>query len=162
MTTIKENFERERVKYKECLGTFFKKETPDGVCDVLSRYVGCSKRLRLFLGDAKTGKAWPEESDVVGRIGRSMGPLRVPLLLANARSSGGGAILDHCIVRIQEGQRVLYSHPLFDYGLWVIKPATQDGYAASVHHDGKEHALFHTKERALNYVLFMQGRRMSK
>ena len=34
-------------------------------------------------------------------IGNSLGPLKVPLLIHNRRSSGGPAILDHCVVKIK-------------------------------------------------------------
>ena len=66
-------------------------------------------RLHISLGDTATGLDWLEENDVCGYVGRSMGPIKVPLLIANRRSLGGGAILDHCIVRIREsaGGRVV-------------------------------------------------------
>jgi len=72
-------------------------------------------RCRFHWGDVKTGKDWGDDCDVIGRIGRSTGSIKIPILLYNSRSSGGGAILDHCIVKITEsrGGRVLYQHPKY-------------------------------------------------
>lgn len=69
-------------------------------------------RIRVHYGDVVTGKDW---IDVTGKVGRSMGPIKVPLLIHNCRSLGGGALLDHCIVRIvtSKGKRELYRHPLY-------------------------------------------------
>jgi hypothetical protein len=109
-------------------GTFFHKETPQKVKDILDRNIlsGYSLfdvlnnniRCRLFLdfGDPETGQSWGEVHDTQGTIGRSQGPIKIPLLIQNRRSSGGGAILDHCIVRIREtGKqgRELYRHPTY-------------------------------------------------
>lgn len=72
-------------------------------------------RIRVHYGDVATGKDWMDVYDVTGKVGRSMGPIKVPLLIHNSRSMGGGAMLDHCIVRIvtSKGKRVLYQHPLY-------------------------------------------------
>lgn len=72
-------------------------------------------RCRFHWGNAKTGKDWRDNCDVLGRIGRSTGSIKIPILLYNNRSIGGGAILDHCIVKITEsrGGRVLYQHPKY-------------------------------------------------
>ncbi len=42
-----------------------------------------------------------EEHDITGDVGRSMGTVKSPLLVANRRSLSGGVILDHSIVRIR-------------------------------------------------------------
>ena len=54
--------------------------------------------VRISLGetaDPNIGFDWLEEFESYGYIGRSMGPIKVPLLVANTRSLGGGSILDH-------------------------------------------------------------------
>jgi hypothetical protein len=41
------------------------------------------RKIRLFYGDTQTGQSWFDEHDVVGRIGRSTGSIKVPLLVAD-------------------------------------------------------------------------------
>jgi hypothetical protein len=97
-------------------GTFFKKDTPQKVKDILDRFRGTTTRLFIDTGDSTTGQSWGECYDVQGRIGRSMGLVKVPLLLANSRSTGGGAILDACIVRIKftgKHGKELYRYPTY-------------------------------------------------
>lgn len=68
-------------------------------------------RLRLEYGDNKTGKAWGDS--YTGTIGRSMGPIKVPLLIKTVRSMGGQAILTANIVRITKGGTEIYRHPKY-------------------------------------------------
>ena len=100
-------------KYIIVGGTYYDKRTATGAIGQLEEARRMGLRIRLFYGDTKTGKDWQEKSDVTGRIVRSMGPVKVPILLHNQRSTGGGAILDYCIVKIETsaGRRVLYKHP---------------------------------------------------
>lgn len=68
-------------------------------------------RVKLYFGDKETGRDWCEEHDTVGYIGMSRGhEARWPILVYNERSYGGGAILDHCILKVKEskGNRVLF------------------------------------------------------
>lgn len=99
-------------------GTCYPVETPTKVREVLETYIGKRDvRLALHFGDTTTGEDWLEEFDVEGYIGRSMGPMHSALLLRNARSDGGGAILTDCIVRIRFANRSvggdLYRHPSY-------------------------------------------------
>lgn len=96
-------------------GTTYHDETPAEVIRVLENARIGERRIRLCYGDVKTGRDWLEEYDVTGRVGRSTGTTKIPLILANSRSSGGPGILDHCIVRITTSTKgkVLYSHPLY-------------------------------------------------
>lgn len=75
-------------------------------------------RIRIWYGDTDTGRAWQEEYDVLGYVGRSMGTQKVPLLIFSRRSIGGGAILTKNIVRIDwvKGSHALYKHPTFSSG----------------------------------------------
>lgn len=99
-------------QYKVVNGTSFHTETPDAVCNILARYCGnWNQRVRIFLGDTKTGKDWFESYDTIGYIGRSCGTVKIPLLIRNTRSMGGGAILDHCIVKITVDKKTVYQHP---------------------------------------------------
>ena len=154
-------------QYKEIDGLFYDERTPEAVCNILSRFYHMSRtgriapRLRVWYGDTETGRCWMEENDITGYVGRSTGPIKIPLLIHNSRSYGGGAILDHCIIRITARNphvnRIdcLYSHPDFH-----IPTITIEG--ASVLFDGEIHANFKTAEQAHRYAAFMAGERMGK
>ena len=95
-------------------GTFFNDNTPDRVCEILSSCIGTRRRIRVFYGDRKTGRDWHEVYDTIGRIGRSTGTHKIPLMIAKSTSTGGPALLDHCIVKITEDKRTLYQQSNYD------------------------------------------------
>ena len=88
--------------YQIVNGTHYHVETPSEVVRVLEGVRHDRRRIRLVLGDPKTGQDWNKQHDVTGYVGRSMGPIKVPLLIHNRRSFGGPAILDHCVIGIRE------------------------------------------------------------
>lgn len=98
-------------------GTTYKDETPREVIEILEQFrTGVSAtRIRVHYGDTKTGQDWGDIYGVAGRVSRSLGPTKIPLLIPNSRAYGGGGILDHCIVRIRYANRRdggdLYRHP---------------------------------------------------
>ena len=97
--------------------TTYHAETPESLRQLLERIRLNKWRVRFYWGDAETGRDWGEQYDITGRLGRSMGPCKVPILLHNSRSLGGGAILDHCIVKIEFANKrdggTLYIHPSY-------------------------------------------------
>ena len=103
--------------YRQVNGTFYDERTPGEVIRVLESARQNRIRLHISLGNTETGRDWLEEFETHGYIGRSMGPVKVPLLIANRRSLGGGAILDHCVVRIRTaaGGWVLWQHPAYHH-----------------------------------------------
>jgi len=118
-------------------------------------------RIHISLGDTVTGKDWLEENDVIGYIGRSMGPIKVPLLIANRRSLGGSAILDHCIVRVRlsAGGKVLYQHANYHFGSLAIRSKDQavelpNGRLLKVDvlRNSQVHASFESIEKARRWV----------
>jgi hypothetical protein len=137
------------------------------------------RRVRIWYGDIETGRSWNEELDVTGRVATSMGPRHIPILLNNSRSTGGGGILDHCIVKVQEtkSKRVLYEHPTFSWGMFLAGPPHGGGlappvdglppeYTASVWHrfndtDWANVANFRNLDAAKRYVAFMRGERFT-
>jgi len=153
-------------------GTCYHAETPQAVISALESARVGNYRIRIFLGDTNTGKDWGEENDVIGYIGRSMGRIKIPLLIHNTRSTGGGGILDHCIVKIMKGKRTVYQHPKYDGGAYTIRDIdnTYNGrvYKAEVLRDGEcaanfQHGRTFTARRAAErYVAFMKGERQSK
>lgn len=100
--------------YKVRGGTFYDGRTSEEVIRILERCRRNEVLIRVDFGDTETGMSWSEEFDVVGVIGRSMGPLKVPLLIA-PDEHGGPHMLDHCVVAITylESARTAYRHPAY-------------------------------------------------
>lgn len=103
-------------------GTAFHIDTDNEVCRILDEAINSQRRLKIYLGDTKTGKDWNEEHDTIGRIGRSTGIFKIPLLIHNSRSLGGPALLDNCIVKIKdiETGRVLFHVPNYHNAYFSI------------------------------------------
>ncbi len=120
------------------------------------------RKIRVFYGDPDTGRSWHEENDVAGMIGRSMGPIKVPLMLKSRRSDGGPALLDHCVVAVVSGPgRFDYRHPGFDPGKWSWKQEIDGKYVEAAYCDGQLHARFGKAGQAARYCEFMRGERLS-
>lgn len=100
-------------KYKESRLTelCYDINTPDNLCNTIDSLLTNRKRVVLNYGNVETGESWNEIHDIKGRIGRSTGIIKIPLLVYNTRSLGGGAVLDKAIIEIKEsvGGRVIYS-----------------------------------------------------
>lgn len=146
-------------------GTTYDDRTPEQVARVLERARMNNIRIRLWHGDTDTGRAWADEHDVIGYVGRSMGPTNVPILLYNKASAGGGSILDHCIVRIDStAGATLYSHPKFSAGNWDLKefPKEDGTFGTVLTLDGHTYGEFNSPSRALDHMHFMQGMRYKK
>jgi hypothetical protein len=157
------------ITYKVYDDTWYDSWTADGVIYWLETFRSSGQRIRIFFGDSATGKDWCEEYGTMGRISRSMGPIKVPLLIVNSRSHGGAAILDYCIVKITQGKRVIYQHPSYHIPEFKIKdtdPPIEDlmHEVRQVVEDGSDKAVarFSTKEQAERWVEFIQGKRNSK
>ena len=103
-------------KYKIVNDTAYHKDTNDNVIRVLENFRQNKVRIKIDLGNVKTGKSWNDSYDTCGYIGRSSGQYKIPLLIHNSRSFGGPGILDHCIIKIsyankKNGTYDLYKHP---------------------------------------------------
>lgn len=143
-------------------GTCYNINTPERIIRTLEGSRSCGERIRLFYGDTKTGKCWNEENDVVGTVGRSTGNIKIPLLLAKSTSTGGGAILDHCIIKIINRGSLLYQHPGFDNGKWEISVCDLPEYKENALCNGTVIARFKKEGQAQRYVDFMTGKRFSR
>lgn len=149
-------------------GTYFDARTNERVVKALQQARRAQCTIRLFQGDTETGVAWNEEYDVVGRVSRSMGPHKVPILINNRRSMGGGAILDHCVIGIimrdrSNAMQWLYRHPNIDLGVWDVKGNDDTPLLkAEVFCNGQVHARFDTTVKAQRYADFMTGKRLRK
>lgn len=137
-------------------GTCYHKETSQEVIDVLENAIFYHKRIRIYYG--KNGKCWNEENDTIGYIGRSCGIIKIPLLIKNSRSYGGGGLLDHCIVKIVNisTKKIEYIHKKFSQSLFEAE-------GKAVYQDGKDFAP-NCKNvlQAERLAQFMNGERNSK
>lgn len=111
-----DRYSREYVKgdpihYKVYNGTSYHEETPDRLVLLLESLKESRTRIVVDYGDTKTGRSWGDTHEIEGYIGRSTGESKIPLLVFNSRSIGGGALLDHCIltVKTSKGKQLLYS-----------------------------------------------------
>lgn len=144
--------------------------TPNLLMHQMDYTIRSGRRVRIFYGH-DNGKDWHEEYAVLGRISKSRGSrysAGIPILIHNARSMGGGAILDHCIVKLVDcaTKRVLYQHPNYDGGVFEIHDVSEDlkamGYMQGVSIDGTNHANFKKPGQAERWVAYMKGERMAK
>lgn len=113
ITTIKATDNR---FYKVMNGTYYHPDTNNEMVILLERLRLAGARVRFHWGDAETGLDWGDIYDVAGTIGRSMGPIKIPILIHSRRSMGGGPLLDHCIVRIAYTKKrggKIYEHPQY-------------------------------------------------
>ena len=135
-----------RIHYRKAGGIYYHASTSDAVVDALEQTRASHRRIRIYYGDATTGRDWLEEHDVEGCVGNSMGPLKVPLLIHNSRSDGGPALLDHCIVRVKtvgSDSRVLYQHPRYHAGTFSIREIgpTDASHGENLRRNGFTHAV---------------------
>ena len=96
-------------------GTTYSEYASEKMVHLLETLRKDQTRVRFHWGNTGTGEDWGDEFDVKGTIGRSSGQMKVPLLIHNARSMGGGAILTDCIVKITntKGGATIYQHPKY-------------------------------------------------
>lgn len=118
-------------------GTYYSNETPDELIRVLESLRGTTQRVKIYLGDGETGRDWMEEDSKIGKIGRSTGPIKIPILLRTTNSHGGGAILEDCIVKITTSPatlaRVLYQHPRYHQPIMEITNEGLEGKPEYTH-----------------------------
>jgi len=97
-------------KYKIVNGTSYSYKTTDKVISIIERCRLNETRIILDYGDVTTGTSWDETFDITGYIGRSTGNIKIPLLIYNKRSLGGGGVVDACIIGIKtsKGKHQLY------------------------------------------------------
>lgn len=133
-------------------GTAYHIETPTRVCEILENARISGNRIQIYYGDVKTGKNWNEEHDTRGTIGRSTGTVKIPLLIATSRSHGGGAILDHCIVKIRGKYGIIYKCENYKESSFEIVPSDLPEYTHNVLIDGELYSR-HKSERSAKLLI---------
>ena len=143
-------------------GTIMHDETPAAVAEALERARATGERVRIWLGDHETGEDWGEENDVTGKVGRSTGQVKVPLLLANERSTWGGTILTQRIIRLKVGNREVYRASNYREAVYTLRHEGPGDCRERVYRDGANVANFKTERAALRWIDFMTGKRATK
>jgi hypothetical protein len=168
METVTEKLSNgNEITYKIVNGTAWYAATPDAVANVLGKAMSNRTRIRVFYGDRETGRDWLEEYSTMGYIGRSTGNIKIPLLVKNANSYGGGALLTDSIVRITIDKRDVYKHPTYHQPELSIRESDEVGYASEVMQADREDsfscaARFKTRKQAERWAQFIKGERNSK
>ncbi len=138
--------------------TYFDPGTDGKAAKVLESCRTGERKIRLILGDTRSGEPWLEEHDVVGRIGRSTGPLKVPLLIEPGEH-GGCAILCACLLAIVDWQSgdFLYRHATYREADLSIKPSADAERPWDVLRRDEVVASFRDIGQAGAYLAFMRG-----
>jgi hypothetical protein len=152
-------------------GTYYDARTPIAVIKILEAARVSGWRLRLHYGNPETGKDSLDEWGLTGTIGRSMGPIRIPLMIASSRSHGGPGLLESSIVKIRRTTGgLLYQHPNYHVGGEVTlraitaedvmpedrvghgKSLLEMGYTHGVYIGGENQARFKSEASARRYI----------
>lgn len=146
--------------------TWFPEGTPTKVARVLEASRKERATVRLWFGDPDTGRDSLAEFEVHGRVGRSCGPFRVPLLIDSKPDAlGGGPISTDRIVRIVDvaSRAVLYQHRNWHLPAIDLAPVREHevlaaGYTVqAVVEGGATHARFWDMPRAAHWLAMMSG-----
>lgn len=142
--------------------TWFHPETPEKVRKVIEKYRKSGDKLRIYYGDVETGRDWLDEFEIIGFVGRSSGLMKIPLLMDDG--IGGSGMLEHCIVKMQDGNtgRVLYQNPNYHQPEFAIRNCEKNehGHTHEVTANGEVHARFRSFGKAAAWVAFMTGASM--
>lgn len=99
-------------KYKQSKNTelCYKENTPNELCVIIDKLFNNRERIVIDYGNTTTKESWNEVHDIKGRIGRSTGIVKIPLLVYNSRCYGGGALSDNSILSIKstKGNNLIY------------------------------------------------------
>lgn len=131
---------------------------------ILERCRKNNTRIRVWYG--ANNKIWLEEYYVMGRLGRTTGRIKIPILVNNKRSLGGRELLVPCIVRIDdiEEKETIYKLDGYEMPKLEIKEVKNNGHILDylVMKENKILVTFSTLEKAQNWVDFMVGKRYRK
>ena len=149
----------DHIKYKEVGGMSFHESTSNACCKALVKARTEDIRVKLYQGDIATGIPWAEEWDTIGWIGRSTGQRKIPLMITGKRSSGGGGVLDHCLLAIKsmDNGEYLYKAKNYKPAAVTIGPSKQKGYTYSTFFNGKLHGNHKTLEDAERTKAILEG-----
>ena len=135
--------------YQVCDGTFYHEHTPLEVIALLESLRTDRRIVRVHYGrtneaEPEPGLDWLEECDVEGRVDRSCGEIKIPLLVP-VGDTGGPGILTHCLVRVcARNGKDLYRHKHYHAPrLFAARDGDVEGEAYLIRRaDGDVHARF--------------------
>ncbi len=104
-------------KYKVVNGTWYHINTLDDVISWLETFRERNQRIRVTYGTVIDGQV-NETHKRVGYVGRSLGPVKVPLIAYNDRAWGGEMISSEQVVKIEYAnkrycEKVVWKHPAY-------------------------------------------------
>ncbi len=153
-------------QYRTIRDWTFHWDTTYEVAKLLCLYRQSKSEVRIFLGDKTTGLDWNEENDTTGRIGRSTGTMKIPLLIPK-NDIGGPALSDDSIVKIVNvrTKEVLWQHPTYHcrkFGIFAVSPTdrVRSKVCRKENEQWVEVATFNSTDEAEHYVAYMEGREM--
>lgn len=175
-------------EYKVLNGTFYSAGALDGAILALEWARVNKARIRIFYAyktaeEKERGvkdsefdvlEVWNEEFDCVGRLGRSDGKIKVPVLLSSSSSWYGSPILENRIVLVKTTEgRVLFSADGLKFPEWKVnadadKKTCELLYKTSLMEDFKVYATCRNEDfqkavrRLGNLSGYMQGVRFTK
>jgi len=149
-------------EYKKVVssGACYYPETPDEVIEVMERLWHRDTRIQIFYGNRETGADWNEEHDTIGRIGRSTGTFKIPLLIHNTRSLGGGSILTHCILKIidTKTKEIYYQASNYQAPQIDIVPSDLPEYTHNLVINGSVHSRHKSEKQAKRLMNKLLGK----
>ena len=140
--------------YTTANGTSYDINTDKKIVSILDDAIINRKRLKLDYGNTETGESWNECYDIIGGIGRSIGSIKIPLLILTSRSYKGGALLDSCIIKITDVKtgNVIYKNQNYKEKVFNIVPSDLPDYTVNVNINGKLYSR-HKSERSAKMLI---------
>jgi hypothetical protein len=138
--------------------TYFGPRCSEELASALEACRHSRSRVRLVLGDTHTGDTSFDEDGVVGRIGRSCGALKVPLLLENAQVFGSPITCDRILAVLGwETGLPLYRHVRYRPPELKLDFGEDERCPWCVRHRDRTIARFTDIGKAGAYIAFMRG-----
>lgn len=149
----------EKAKEDKSMIFFGSNAVPMKLRRVLRDLVMSNDVVRIMCGDPATGTVWMEENDVIGRIGLSTGPMRVPILVPEGDRYGAPLLCENILmVKDWKTSTVLFGRPFKVPVLDVrVESTLIAGTRHVVHHAGQPQASFESAMQAYAYMAFMTG-----
>jgi hypothetical protein len=144
--------------------TWFDPGTPEAVRKALDVARLRGRRLRLWIGDMKTGRDWMEQDNVIGYIGRSPGPMRRPTLLKSRLSRNGQIISTINLVRIMDirDRKEVYRHSEYYFPRFTQDTDTYKVAPFFIRDmSGETITRFETATARQRWIEFMEGKRFT-
>ena len=138
--------------------TYFGPRCSDELASALEACRRSGNKVRLVLGDTHTGDSSFDEEGVVGRIRRSCGALKVPLLVEGAQPFGSPVTCDRVLAVLDwETGLPLYRHARYRPPELQLAYREHDARPWSVMHGDSTIARFADIGKAGAYIAFMRG-----